>query len=147
MQAPAAPILAALLSVAAYGATSPAPGSLVPESLVAAVIAVESAGDASAMRFEPHLVRRFGCSGADAECRALATSVGLMQVVPGFHLRRCSLSHWTELLSPNENIRCGKIVLEDCYLRSGRDWRKALKCYNGSDRYPPLVFAKLKESL
>lgn len=103
------------------------------------------------MRYEPHLAGRFKCNKemTDAECRALSTSWGLMQVIPGFWSKFCGLASYGDLLDPELNIQCGSSIMGDCLRRRTKvsdkmeRYRQCLKEYNGGDAYPDEVFSHL----
>lgn len=102
---------------------------------------------ADALKFEPHLESRFAkmASGTE-ERRMLATSIGVMQVIPGFHLKTCELSSYADLFDRRINITCGLTVLKKCLeyhegvQSQAQRFRLAFKCYNGGDTYADSIF-------
>ncbi len=80
--------------------------------LVLAVIAVESS-------FDP---------AAESEQGAL----GLMQVVPRFHMDKLATLGVTALLRPEANIAVGVRILKDAIRRGGTDVGAGLQFYNGA---------------
>lgn len=103
------------------------------------------------MRFEPHLQGKFKCKGwmNETECKALATSWGLGQVIPGFWAKHCKLESYSDLLNPEINLNCSASIIADCLKRRAKvgdkmeRYRQCLAEYNGSDKYPGEVFAHL----
>lgn len=103
------------------------------------------------MRYEAHLQGRFKCEKwmNDTECRAMATSWGLGQVIPGFWARHCGLESYSDLLDPEINLNCSASILADCLERRAKvadkmeRYRQCLTEYNGSDKYPGEVFKHL----
>ena len=98
--------------------------------IMLAIIQVESSGNPFAMRYEPHLVKRYGWD------KSWGYSYGLTQVVYGFHYKTCNLKSPSELFNPVANIKCGTKIFLHCHARHG-SLRGALNCYNGdkSGRY------------
>ena len=80
--------------------------------LILAVIAVES-------RFNPD---------AESEQGAL----GLMQVVPRFHMEKIAALGVSSLLMPDANIALGTRILKDAIRRGGSDVATGLQLYNGA---------------
>lgn len=104
-----------------------------------------------ALRFEPHLEARFSKLGkGKEETRMLATSIGVMQVIPGFHLRTCGLDSYADLFDRATNIKCGLTVLKDCLARHSKkpkleQYKLALACYNGGDTYASSIIKNIGE--
>lgn len=108
----------------------------IPPILIQAIIDQESSGDPTATRFEPHLYERYRSKlpRNEADARMMVSSIGLMQVIPFFHLRTCKLKHYSELFNEKINRECGEAVLLACYRRyADRPNRlsSAIACYNG----------------
>ena len=80
--------------------------------LVLAVIAVES-------RFNPVAASEQG-------------ALGLMQVVPRFHMDKLATLGVTALLRPEANIAVGVRILKDAMRRGGTDVAAGLQLYNGA---------------
>lgn len=80
--------------------------------LVLAVIAVES-------RFNPVAASEQG-------------ALGLMQVVPRFHMDKLAALGVTALLRPDANIAVGVRILKDAIRRGGADVAAGLQYYNGA---------------
>jgi len=80
--------------------------------LVLAVIAVES-------RFDPQAASEKG-------------ALGLMQVVPRFHMDKLATLGVTALLRPEANIAVGVRILKDAIRRGGADVAAGLQFYNGA---------------
>jgi soluble lytic murein transglycosylase-like protein len=110
-----------------------------PEELLKAIITVESGGDPNneASRFEPRVE-------AKAKNRAKATSWGVMQVIPYFHLgkgKSCDgiAETWSDLVGRKNietNIKCGLAALSSCWVKQKAEseserLKKSLDCYNG----------------
>lgn len=101
---------------------------------------------ADALRFEPHLEARFAkMARGPEERRMLATSIGVMQVIPGFHLKTCNLTSYAQLFDKRINITCGLQVLKACLeynkaLSTAQRFRRAFVCYNGSEEYADNIF-------
>lgn len=104
-----------------------------------------------ALRFEPHLESRFAKLGrSKEETRMLATSIGVMQVIPGFHLKTCGLDSYADLFDRATNIRCGLTVLKDCLAKYQskkklEQYKLALGCYNGSETYAGSIIRNIGE--
>lgn len=81
-------------------------------TLVLAVIAVES-------RFNPVAASEQG-------------ALGLMQVVPRFHMDKLAALGVTALLRPEANIAVGVRILKDAMKRGGTDVAAGLQYYNGA---------------
>lgn len=101
---------------------------------------------------EKHLVKKFKTEAwmNPVEVELQASSMGLMQVIPGYHLKTCGLSSFVDLFDPQKNIRCGLTVLKNCakqFTGSSKSARlkHALKCYNGSSAYAQEVFQRIAE--
>lgn len=124
----------------------------VPGVLIRAVIAVESGGDASAVRHEPHYLARVTWTRNPDQARMWASSIGLMQVM-ATNLRRLKPeASYTLLFDPEVNVQVGAKILADCIARNqtaSRAFtiRRALVCYNGSEEYPDKVFRELAEEV
>lgn len=108
--------------------------------LLAAVMTQESGTSlrTDRMRYEPHLQGRFKCPAwaNDTECKAQATSWGLMQVIPGFWGKFCGLQSYSDLLDPEININCGASIMGACLARNTRmskveRYKLCLGQYNG----------------
>ena len=109
----------------------------------------------SRVRFEPHLMGRFKVPANlnDIERQLYSSSHGLLQVVFGFHYKRCGLGEydWDRLHDPLTNLRCGLTVLRDNLEspaikrlpRPADRLRAALARYNGSEEYADQVMARL----
>ena len=103
------------------------------------------------MRYEAHLHGRFRCERwmNDTECKALSTSWGLGQVIPGFWAKHCKLESYSDLLNPEINLNCSASIIADCLKRRAKvadkmeRYRQCLEEYNGSSKYPGEVFAHL----
>lgn len=102
---------------------------------------------ADALRFEPHLEARFAKMARGAEeRRMLATSIGVMQVIPGFHMKTCNLTSYAQLFDKRINITCGLQVLKSCLEYNSKidstalRFRRAFICYNGSEAYADDIF-------
>lgn len=96
-----------------------------PHGLIESVIMQESGFQADVVREEPTLRKKF----AKKEDRS---AYGLMQVVYGWHKKRCGLSSPDELLIPSVNVRCGALVLSERYDEAVQ---QTLSRYNGSEKY------------
>lgn len=102
------------------------------------------------LKFEPKLYGKWKGT-SDEETRMLATSIGLMQVIPGFHAKSCNLQSYSDLFDTETNIRCGLKVLTDCLKYNQKagsklgQYRAALQCYNGSSVYADEVLSRLGE--
>lgn len=102
------------------------------------------------LRFEPKVFSRFSKQYPDEISRMMASSIGIMQVIPAFHMKRCNLTSYADLFDRETNIRCGLKVLTDCLNQSRAGtkvakFKDALACYNGSDTYADEVFSRLGE--
>lgn len=102
---------------------------------------------ADALRYEPHLESRFANQARTAEeRRMLATSIGVMQVIPGFHIKTCGLSSYADLFDKRVNITCGLKVLKSCLDYNAKEaktsarFRRAFVCYNGDEKYADAIF-------
>lgn len=106
--------------------------------IMLALIKVESSGNPTARRFEPHLIKRYGWP------KSWGYSYGLTQVVYGFHRRRCGLKSPAELYDAKINIKCGTRIFKECQQKTG-SLAEALGCYNGdrSGKYARKVMANL----
>ena len=107
---------------------------------------------ADALRFEPHLEARFAKMARGAEeRRMLATSIGVMQVIGGFHLKTCNLTSYAQLFDRKTNITCGITVLQACLkyndkeVSISRRFRRALQCYNGGEDYAGKILEHIGE--
>lgn len=116
----------------------------IPPELVLAMIYVETGRDLlpNKIRFEKKLFEKFAHL---PENRMRASSLGLMQVVYGFHKSNCNLSKHTDLFDPRTNIQCGTKILQDCLKRKNGNVRDALICYNGGSAYPKKVFTQISK--
>lgn len=70
------------------------------------------------------------------------TARGLMQVVPGWHLKPCGLESSSDLLDPRTNIRCGLKHLQSCFYRQKspsktKRFEGAIACYNAGNKPSP----------
>lgn len=92
----------------------------VPTHLVRAVIETES-------RYNPNV-------------RSSAGAVGLMQVIPKWHLHRAEKYHLNDLFDPYTNIIAGVDLLNELYETYG-NWSSALYGYNHSWGYVDHVLA------
>ena len=120
-------------------ARAPTRSDRIPPILIEAIIDQESSGDPTATRFEPHLYERYRhkLPRNDADARMMVSSIGLMQVIPYYHLRDCKLKHYSELFNEETNRRCGEQVLKAClnrYAQRANRLELALSCYNGGSR-------------
>lgn len=104
------------------------------------------------LRYESHLLSKVKRTPGmtDAEAKIMVTSIGLMQVIPMFHLKRCNLKSYSELFDPEVNIECGLRVLQHCadqHKSKGKveKLKGALHCYNGSAAYAEEVFQRIAE--
>lgn len=104
------------------------------------------------LRYEPHLLPKVKRTPGmtEAEARMQVTSIGLLQVLPIYHLDRCTLKSYSQLFDPQTNIKCGLKVLNDCAAKyKGTDkvqrLKEALHCYNGSAKYVEEVFQRIAE--
>lgn len=102
------------------------------------------------LRFEPKIYSRFSKNYPEETARMMSSSIGIMQVIPAFHMKTCALSSYADLFDRETNIRCGLRVLTDCLSRSKAatkvlKFKEALACYNGSDTYADEVLARLGE--
>lgn len=79
----------------------------IPRSLLFGLIATESGFDEHAIRYEPYLCAKRSWLRDSSKC----ASVGLTQVIYGFHKDTCQLFNWTELLDPETNVMCGARIL------------------------------------
>ena len=127
---------------------------LKPE-IIAAVIYQESKGNPLAIRYEPDFYlklekrNRFNLSGyvpnaiptLRSEKVFRSISWGLMQLmgetarVMGFRG-----DYLSALLDPETNIDLGCRYLKKLLTRSNADYVSALRLYNGSKDYPPIIF-------
>lgn len=126
------------LMVGRISAENKKPKALSLSDIMVALIKVESSGNPSARRFEPHLVKRYGWP------KSWGYSYGLTQVVYGFHRERCGLKSPAELYDAKINIKCGARIFKDCQQKTD-SLAAALGCYNGdrSGRYARKVMAHL----
>lgn len=67
-------------------------------------------------------------SNFDSKARGLAGEIGLMQIMPKWHLKRCELSDKDELYGIHENLSCG------CSLLSS-EYKKDFSIVNALARY------------
>ncbi len=107
-----------------------------PAILLMALVAVESKFNTAAVKYHPLLARFFPQKNFE-ERKIYASSIGLGQVVYGFHRKRCRLASWKDLLDPATNLRCSASVLNSCLVKQKHARyvdriRSALDCYNGS---------------
>lgn len=121
----------------------------IPPILIQAIIDQESSGNPTATRFEPHLYQRYRSKlpRNEADARMMVSSIGLMQVIPYYHLRDCNLKHYSELFDEGTNRRCGEKVLKRCLDRHATKANRiqsALSCYNGgSMQYAASVLSRV----
>lgn len=111
------------------------------------------------VRYEEHLMARLEPpKGLNQIEQALfASSHGLLQIVFGYHYKRCGLGpyDWDRLHDPITNLRCGLTVLRDnlqvtkvrAMKKPADRLRAALKAYNGSDAYAEQVMARIADFL
>ena len=91
-------------------------------AIVYAMIDKESGGRNDRLRYEQTWKDQYaGKPGFERkeymneiEYDMLFTSVGLMQIGAGLHMKTCGLSSWSELLVPAVNIDCGVKILATC---------------------------------
>lgn len=124
----------------------------IPEMIIRAIITVESAGDPAAIRHEPHHLQRITWERNPDKRRAWASSIGLMQPMAWWVKKLLPSEDYSVLYDPEINVHIGTRILSDCVARNKTDskratWRRALICYNGSEAYPPKVFAALAEEV
>jgi soluble lytic murein transglycosylase-like protein len=121
----------------------------VPAILIRAIIEQESAGDTTAVKFEPHHLSRVPARiGHPDKRRMYASSIGLMQVMAWHLFTLLPDRDYTALFDPEVNIAVGTRILSDCMKRhSGKpptqQYRLALTCYNGSDIYAEEVLERV----
>lgn len=121
----------------------------VPSILIKAIIEQESAGDATAVKFEPHHLSRVPARISHPDKRRMyASSIGLMQVMAWHIFTLLPDRDYTALFDPEVNIAVGTRILSDCLKRhSGKpptqQYRAALICYNGSDVYAEEVLERV----
>lgn len=129
----------------------------IPKLLLMAMIEQESGGrfQTNRIRFEPRVYDQVNKNKfSDSEVSRLwASSIGLMQIIPHFHLNgksatECNL-RYDELFDPEKNIACGAGILRDCLDRRAgivnktERFKKCLQDYNGGESYPNEVLARL----
>lgn len=76
-----------------------------------------------------------------ADVGSSAGAVGLMQVMPEYHLWRIEKYGLTDIWDPYANILCGVDLLNEAYQKYG-DWSDALYVYNHSTKYVNYVLYK-----
>lgn len=131
----------------------------IPKLLIAALIEQESGSRyaVNRIRFEPAVYARIDKKKfADEEVgRLWASSIGLTQVIPWYHLRggsadECALDY-QELFDPEKNINCGAGILAKCLRAKAHikdkeaRFRSCLLAYNGGSSYPDQVMARISK--
>lgn len=116
-----------------------------PSGLLAALVMVESGFRPDVIAYEGN-VQKYFYHPDPRERSLLSSSIGLGQVVYGFHRQRCALKSARDLINPRINLNCTAMVLGDCLARQkdnnyNNRLRGALVCYNGSNTYPDKIFA------
>lgn len=121
----------------------------VPSILIRAIIEQESAGDTTAVKFEPHHLNRVPARITHPDKRRMyASSIGLMQVMAWHLFTLLPDRDYTALYDPEINIAVGTRILSDCMKRHAgkpptQQYRSALVCYNGSDVYAEEVLERV----
>lgn len=80
-------------------------------------------------------------SNYNPNVQSKAGAVGLMQVIPKYHLRRVEPYGLNDIWDPYTNILCGMDFLNDLYWAYG-SWEQGLMGYNNSRTYTNYVLAK-----
>jgi len=118
----------------------------IPSEIFRALVFTESRYKPEAERFEAKLFKKMQLK-ANWKEKNLATSYGLTQVIYGFHKDKCNLKSHRQLLIPRTSIKCGLIVLRNCYDRF-KTLDGALGCYNGDRKlYPKRVKGNLYRNI
>lgn len=131
--------------------------------IIVKAMAIQESGSyerANRVRFEPHLLDaalRPPAGLNEIERQLFASSHGLLQIVFGFHYKRCGLGQydWDKLHEPIINLRCGLTILRDnlqtpkvqTLQRPADRLRAALKMYNGSSEYADAVMGRVADFL
>ncbi|MBL7662757.1 transglycosylase SLT domain-containing protein [bacterium] len=117
--------------------------------IIEAIVRKESGGNPKAIRRHGFLKSKF--KHLNANDRKLAdASLGLGQILYGFHKTNCELTKPEDLFDPKTNLTCLAKVLSDCYARAKRTTnatntdRSALKCYNGSYAYADSILQAIR---
>lgn len=103
---------------------------------------------ADRLRFEPKVYDKFKSRYTEETGRIMASSIGLLQVIPAYHFKTCNLTSYSELFDRETNIRCGLKVLTECLKLASKgskvsQYTQALTCYNGSSIYADEIFSRL----
>lgn len=95
--------------------------------LIESVIEIESNWKPDAIRYEAHLAK-----GTSDQARMLASSHGLMQILPIWCGKSTcpTVQTWADLYNPVKNIQCGTAILAQALKDSG-SVQGALIAYNG----------------
>lgn len=80
-------------------------------------------------------------SNYNPNVQSKAGAVGLMQVIPKYHLRRAEPYGLNDIWDPYTNILCGMDFLNDLYWAYG-SWERGLMGYNNSRTYVNYVLSK-----
>lgn len=129
----------------------------VPKMILMSMIEQESGGKfkTNRVRFEPgvyNLVNKKNFRDEEVG-RLWASSIGLMQVIPHYHLTgksapECNLEY-QELFDPEKNINCGAAIMARCLKNKAaiedkdQRFRACLKEYNGAETYPAEVMGRI----
>jgi len=134
----------------------------VREDILASMVWQESGGNPFAIRYEPAFYRRYikdkdreSLSGhvpsqiptIETEKIMRSCSFGLMQLM-GETLRwytKTKTPYLTTYLDPTLNLDAGASFLAYLLKKSNQDYTEALRLYNGSASYPPLIFDHVKK--
>jgi hypothetical protein len=112
------------------------------------------------IRFEPHLMSRVKPPAHlnDIEKQLYASSIGLMQIIYGFHKERCGFNSVTDAFDPYTSVRCACAILKANLAAAPKEMRSpgarlryAIKRYNGdgerAEAYTEQVMARLADLL
>lgn len=123
----------------------------VPEIVARAIVEQESNGKMSAIRFEPSQMERARKITNNPEQQRMYASSHCAFQVMGWWTPEYQLK-WSDLYDAETCANLGMAILKKCADRhagksKSEQWRGALKCYNGSDKYAVEVLDRIEKQL